>query len=102
MLTKTKEDLSVIHIKLSHVLIELSSHQRLNFSIISKTTKKLFKYEEVLNRDSKLSCKISNLNDELEEITVLVFRPSATPKDPTNSRLLESSGRIKKNWFIDT
>jgi hypothetical protein len=93
-LTKSKEDLSVIHIKLSHVLIELSCEDNINFSIISKSMKQTYKYEDVLSRDSKLSFKVSNLEDELEEITLLVFRPNATPVEHKSPRLLESSGII--------
>ena len=81
-------------------MVELTCEDLINYSIISKSKDNIFKYEDVLLRESKMSFKISNLEEKLKKISVLVFKKSATPKDKSKARLLEDSGKLNISFFL--
>ena len=93
MLKTDNEDLAVIKIKLGHFLIELSSENKINYSIISVAKDGTYKYEHVLERDKELLFELSNMEDQIDEIYLLIFKPNYAPEERPTNRLLEEKSR---------
>lgn len=83
----------MVEIKLTHIMIELTSEQPLNFSIISKGRDDTFAYRRVLERNEPLSFQLSNLDEATESVHLLVFKPNYVPEEKTPGRLLADSGK---------
>ena len=94
MLKTDNEDLAVINIKLGHFLIELSSDDKINYSIISFAKDGTYKYEHVLERDKQLLFELSNLEDHIDEIYLLIFKPNYAPEERPSNRLLEEKSKL--------